>query len=301
MILLHEKNIFISVYLRGAMQKIYLIIVLLLCLPNGSYANEKSEINSKKNFEIFKEIMYPINNNNIPNIEKLDIAMDYAVEILKTKPDSLEAYYVLDADYEIESNEVAFKKYLKLRKKLFNNLTNPNTNTAEKLFFLNIALYKDSKYTGYSDLSLKNNEKFIHCILKIRMKCKDPNYRALAALIPVYDLLEYEYFIDHFPNHAAIPFIKLIMYEALIIGDNFDEAIKKILKSLEQYKNIKYLNGKDYYIQCYYLLARAYFGKKEFEKSFNYMMTIKEKAPQYFNEGFYEVLLHKLNKLNKAE
>jgi len=283
------------------MQKIYLIIILLLCLPNGSYANEKSKINLNKQFEIFKEIMCPINNNNIPNIEKLDIAMDYAVEILKTKPYSLDAYYVLEADYKIESNEAALKKYLKLRNRFFNNLNNPDIDIAEKLFFLNIALFKDYKYTGYSDLSFENGEKFINSILNIRMKCKDQDYRALASLIPVRDLLEYEYFVKHYPKHPAIPFIKLILFEALIIGDKFDEAIKEILKALEQYKNIKYLNGKDYSIQCYYLLAQAYHGKKKYDYAMKYMMLINEMAPEYLNKGFLEVLLHDKNKVSNKK
>jgi tetratricopeptide (TPR) repeat protein len=249
-------------------------------------------------FERFKDIMYPIDKTSDSAIRNLDIAMDYAVEILKTRPSSIEAYHVIKTNYNIESNEVAFNKYLKLRSKFYGDLDNPNTDTAEKLFFLILARRHDCECTEHK-LAKDNTEKYNMGIIKIRKECKDIRYRALAAILPVRDLREYAYFIENFPNHNAIPFMNIYQFNNLIMYGKHDEAIKELLKASKKYPKLKDINGKDYWITCYELLARSYCRIKDYDNANKYLMLIKKNAPEYYEKNF-EGTLHLIPKQKPA-
>lgn len=309
------------------MRKIFFIVFSLFFLNiNLAFSAEIStEGTVSVAFERFKEIMYPSDKTSDSRIRNLDIAMDYAVEILKTNPSSIDAFHVIKTNYHIESNEVAFNKYLKFRSKYYNDLDNPDTDTAEKLFFLILAQRHDSEYTehkstheyaenklnreyteykltrGYAVKKLirENTEKYINGIIKIRKECKDKRYRALAAIFPARDLGEYAYFLKKFPNHVANPFMKLYHFRNLIYSWKYDEAIKELLKASKKYKKLKDINGKDYWITCYDLLTRAYCGISDYENANKYLMLIKEKAPEYYNENVYEGILSAIKKHKK--
>lgn len=282
------------------MRKIFFIVFSLFFFNiNLAFSAEIStEGTVSVAFERFKDIMYPSDKTSDSGIRNLDVAMDYAVEILKTNPSSIEPFHVIRANYNIESNEVAFNKYLKLRSKFYNDLDNPNTDTAEKLFFLILAKYHDCEYTG-EKLFRENKKKYIKGILKIRDECKNSHYKALATIFPVRDLGEYVIFLKEFPSHPAIPFMKIYHYDDLIYNMKHDEAIKELLKASKKYKNLKDINGKEYWITCYELLVRAFFRKGDYINATKYLMIIKEKAPEYYNEKDYKEILDAIKKNKK--
>jgi hypothetical protein len=284
------------------MRKIFFIVFSLVILNiNLAHSAEIStEGTVSVAFERFKDIMYPIDKKSDSKIRNLDIAMDYAVEILKTKPDSICSYYVLMTYYPIASNEIAIEKYMKLKNKFYNLLTKPNEDTAEKLFFLILAVSHDDEFISSININAINSEKYFNGILKIKNECVNSNYRALAALASIRYTEDLKIFTLNYPNHGAIPFIKLMLYDAKIAKNKNDKKnIEEILKLSEQYKELKLIDGKYYWTACYDIIGRAFYSIGDYVSAKKYMLLIKEKAPKDFNEYFYESILRKIEQKRK--
>jgi len=276
-------------------KKVFIFLLLIIFWPFNSYANKSIDPDMNNSYEKFISIMYPSDNKSDSRIRNLDIAMDYAVEILKAKPDSIGSYYVLMTFYPIASNEVAIVKYIKMRNKFYNSLTKPNEDTAEKLFFLILAISHDDEFISSININAINSEKYFNGILKIKNECVNSNYRALAALASIRYTEDLKNFTLNYPNHGAIPFIKLMLYDAKIAKNKNDKKnIEEILKLSEQYKELKLIDGKYYWAACYDIIGRAFYSIGDYVSAKKYMLLIKEKAPKDFNEYFYESILYKL-------
>jgi hypothetical protein len=136
-------------------EKRILLLAFWFVLMNFSFALARVEINNEAN-ELYKKvsnimvrgIQYEIKDG------KLNIAMEYAIEILNKYPESLEAYYILKESFIFNiiflRYPKAYEKYEKWYKLILDNpdnlnvLNDPNIYMAEKLMvkmFYYVILY----------------------------------------------------------------------------------------------------------------------------------------------------------------
>lgn len=243
--------------------------------------------------------------------EKMDVAMDYTVEILKRNPASLEAYCALShIRAGIKYNQAAINKYKLLKEKYLNFLNDPDTDPAEKLVFMAI-LYNDDPGVASDNLLEKNHQISVEGLKKMKDECKNKNYAALATLVLFSERnknLHCFEFIEKFPTHVAVPIVKLSIATGYIfIEKDYDKCIAEVNKLQDQYKNYDVPDGWKFSVPCYEILALAYIAKKDHDNTLKYYNLIIEKAPNYPNlsmikfqlDGGKESLLKEIREKNK--
>ncbi len=254
-------------------------------------ANESNEVIANKMYNNIRQFLIPSDKDyeNGTIFTKVDIAMDYAVEILKKIPYSCEAHNTLaffrtGVSY---SNGNALNKYLDMKKKYINSLDDLETDIAEKLLFMAILQSSNPGTSSLSGESLKKEHDIaVKGLIKIKDECENKDYAALATKILFYEKgLDYEYeFLNKFPDHPAIPFVKLgIAANFICVEKDYDKGIDEINKLLEKYGNFVTPDGWKFEIACYEVLTLAYAWKKEPENAKKYYDIIKQTVPDYPN------------------
>lgn len=277
--------------------KFILIITLWLILLNFSIVlaqvevkNEANELYKKISSIMVRGIQYEIKDG------KLDVAMDYAIEILKKYPESIEAYYILENSFlfniTFSRYPKAYEKFEKWYKLILDNpdnlnvLNDPNIYMAEKLmvtiFYYRILYGPDSIN---DDFFRKKHEKSLILTLEnMRKYCKDKSYRALATIMLFSQNKNYKKgFIKNFPQHAVVPILKLELAAEYVDNRKYKKAVKEIQKLLDTYKDVVLLDGWKFEIECYYELTWLYHYSSDYKNIKKYYMLIKEKAPTYRN------------------
>jgi hypothetical protein len=282
------------------MKKILLVVLLILFFSNNAFSKEiqnKKEINDM--YLKLHDIMYS-DSKEVINM-KLDIAMDYAVEILEKSPWSLEAYYVEKAfiysNYNIASNDNALKKYVELRNKFEDNLDNRRTDSVKKLLYIAIYLsnhyVKDQRYFERFDerkteiyyMAVTNN------IIRFGHKIST---QALANLVMSHiHMFSSEYskeFIRRFPNHPARPMIELKTARVKFLkpmGLRDSSSLKDIeiiIKLVEKYGDIMLPLGWKFKVECYSYLAKKLYYADFRDEAQKYILLVKENAPDNFSD-----------------
>jgi len=279
------------------MKKILLVALMILFFSNNAFSKE---IQNKKNINDMylklHDIMYS-DSKEVINM-KLDVAMDYAVEILEKSPWSLDAYYVERAfiyrSYNIASNENALKKYIELRNKFEDNLDNRSTDSVKKLLYIVIYLsnhfVKDQRYFERFD-ERKTEVYYMSVMNNIIRFGRKISTQALANLvmINIYKLShEYnEEFLRRFPNHPVCPLIELRRakdYSSL-------KDKEAIIKLSEKYGDIVLPPGWKFKVECYSYLAQKLYYADFRDEAKKYILLVKENAPDNFTD------LKKLNEM----
>ena len=220
------------------MKKIIVLIILLLFSFGSTVVNASNNNEIKNLYKKLSEIISPNDENKVVLNEKTHLALDCLIEILKKDPGSLEAYYALSMftnpdKKKIIFNEKAKEKWFLWRTKYFDDKLNFDSNPVETLLYFAL----DEYCNDYKILRANDN---IGVDLKsMSQKCKNENYRALAAAVLNHDLLySNQKFIENFPDHLAIPFIKLRDQLNKVFEED-SEAYKnyyQIQKSSDDYK-----------------------------------------------------------------
>jgi len=258
-----------------------LFFVFFFVLLNFNIANaQNNDKDVKELFKVVYKIMSAERQFGKP-IENSDIALDYAVEILQKKPESLEAYYSLVYFFEtyMKINKTAMQKCVIWLDENFDDIDNPNIDTAKKIIYTTTL----SKNTTFYE-RFKNNYPYAirnYILLKIKRECTNKNYQALAMLELDYKSCLNE-FLEKFPYHTAIPLAKLKIAEKDMLNKKYKTCINETTKLYEQYKNIELPMGYKYEIECFILLAKAYNKTRDFNNVKKYLLLIKEKAPQRY-------------------
>lgn len=268
-----------------------LFIIFNVFLLSFAHANEIDEIIVNKMYNNIRQFLIPSDNDyeNGTTFTKVDLAMDYAVEILKKFPCSCEAYSTLahfrnGVSYSYGN---ALNKYLAMKKKYINSLDDLETDIAEKLLFMAILQRSNPGTSSLSSETLKKEHDIaVTGLIKMKDECQNKDYAALATKILFYEKgLDYEYeFLKKFPNHPAIPFVKLaIATSSICVEKDYDKGIDEINKLLEKYSNFMTPDGWKFEIACYEILVLAYAWKKEPENAKKYFDIINQTVPDYPN------------------
>jgi len=283
--------------------KFILIITLWLILLNFSIVlaqvevkNEANELYKKISSIMVRGIKYEIKDG------KLDIAMDYALEILKKYPESLETYYILKVSFNFN---IRFSDYPKAYEKLktwyklvlenydnSNILDDPNVYMPEKLivteFFYHILF---GPIDINNDFFRKKHEKSLLLTLEnMRKYCKDKSYRALAMIMLFSQNRNYKKkFIKIFPQHSIVPLLKLESAVEFADNKNYKKAIKEIEKLINTYKDVVLPDGWKFEIECYERLVWAYRCIDDYKNVKKYYMLIMEKVPDYPYIGYINI------------
>jgi len=272
------------------MKKMILLILIMIFVfsHSTSYAED---IGAPELYNKLCDIMKIDEVKYMQPVKNVDVAIDYAVEILKKWPESIEAVFALNrvASYFIIFDEKAKQKCIKWRDDFLENPNNLGKSTAEILVYtslLNCRSEFTDKGIKYIDIVKKDRQVISNTIDMIKNECKDERYRALALTLSFGALgneSEYE-FINKYPSHFAIPFILLQFSKLDLLRSKYQKCITETLSILDKYKNVKMPGeyGK-FESHCYIVLAEAYCIQNDYQNSMKYIKLIKEKDPGYSN------------------
>lgn len=213
------------------------------------------------------------------------ILLDYSIEILKYKPNSLESMYIFSLFSRVTLSGEIHKKYILLKDKYYNDLNNANTDISEKLILL-ILLILDVNEKSPDEI---NNDilTFKNTLNLIKDTCQDSNYSALATIILFFDLKEQNnhlrFFIEKFPNHQCIPLVKLIMLSDLYSKKEYQKCINECEAFIGKYDEIVTPFGWRLVMDCYNLLIFNYLAINDYANAKKYFNLIEAEAPNYDN------------------
>jgi len=278
---------------------ILFIIILSFVVPCKTYASEEIFIPQLYNcsMKILCQYYEPIKYDE--SWPDLHIAIDYSVEIIKYKPESLESYFIISAigpQINWKNDPIFKEKFLKLLNRIFDNPLE-NINIAENIVYLTCAFMMGDELIETPTYNI--TKKSIEALEKIKNEYPDRNYAALALIALCYGANNkyHNEFINKFPDHVAVPFIFLSMQFQKFINKEYDENIKSIKNIMEKYKNLKSPEGWKYEIYCYHDLIWTYWKMNDIETCQKYLKLIEEQAPGYY---FLEDL-RDMVKVNKNE
>lgn len=274
------------------MKKIkYIIFALLLILININFSFAQTDTDEVAVKEMYKDFFtlgcYIVNGPEPGACDEYDNKMlkliDVAIQILKTSPNSLEAYNALlffPNSFEVFT-DVVVNKYKELKAQCYEGLNDPDTNTAEKLFFMHLT----NIYHGSLEPGEKHSELFNKCmdgLKKMKNECKNKDYQALAtgALFNEGKIEDCRIeFLKKFPDHLAIPYVKLHIIGDYYINENYEKCIEELNLLLNQYKDTTTPEGWKFEVCCYELFAGCYARLRDFPTAQKYLTLIEEKSP----------------------
>lgn len=265
------------------MKKIILFSIIIIAhLSLTVICNaETTEISINKLYLDYKKILYSENNQ--------DLAIDYAINILKKAPESVEAYRTMTIIRDIEVTEKLRQKYNNLMELYFKNLNEINSNTAEKIILIRLILMCFYNFKSYEEV----REKDIICdeaLLKIKNECKNKNYSAIALQILFLSQSKGENrmkeFLRDFPKHPAVPYVDLelnlvshwLNYTSEIEAK---KGLEKAHKFLETYPNIITPDGPRFTLSIYGFISTFYARINDRENAMKYYNLIKTECPTY--------------------
>lgn len=269
------------------MKLLYVFLITIFLITFGSvitYANNHNDEYEVLVNQLYKNIMQmtnpPINNEDII-FQNSHNVIKSAYEIIKRRPASLESYLSLIAlnNDDFNFNDEAISIYKNFKSKYFQDLENVNKDCAEKLFFIKLYLLFDANVinTFPNENYEKNKIKCMDALEKFKNECEDKNYSALATIILF--LLDHKkekaydtYFIDTFPNHTAIPYIKLEVFASKAAKGSYSECISETLKLINEYGNIIVPYGYKFKADCYDLIISCYLAQNDFDKAKQYFI-----------------------------
>lgn len=252
---------------------------------------------------IFNESFFIAANHDIPNYP---LVFDYAAEIFKKKPKSLEAWYTVMALVKItispKNRYTLQTKYKEYKSKYFETINDLNSDLIEKLI-LAFMLYE-----GLDDVKSMQmrNELFTlgkETLIKIKERCKNTDLEGLttsmASLLHTPTVIKnYKDFIKENPNHIFVPGmdLEITIGEELILKNDPLSTINKCLELITKYKStitpFGYSIANDYYS----MVVKCYTELNDYSKAKEYIDIIKKDAPNYWELKDLETELNTLKK-----
>lgn len=283
------------------MNKIILSFIFVILFFNVAFAQSSYEIEINS---LFLKVTSISVNNDAPNFST---AIDYSIEIIKKRPDSFEAAYViqfLDRMLICDRPNKLKEKFIELKKDYLPDIDNVDSNAAEKLLLMYILLAGYSE-TDNEDEAENNNklgkEKLIHML----ESSSDKNLEALALICLarncIADSQKYDReFISKFPDHKAISLIELdkAFCDYYAMRCDYSAFISIALSLSEKYKNVITPFGNSVAIDCYSLITHSYVRLKNYEKAKEYLDMIKKEAPGYWHLAELEKRVSELKNKN---
>lgn len=218
--------------------------------------------------------------------EKSDVAIDYAVEIIKRAPESAEAYLTLVALKRIKTTDKVCWKFESMKDKYFSNLDDPNNDVAEKLVFIRLMFMVFYDFSSVDEVN-KNDRKCFDALIRFKDECKDKGLAALATELLFFKKnKEDEYrreFLEKFPGSPAIPYVEMDLIANLWSNNENQKCIDEALKWCDKYKNLKTPDGYRAVLCAYELISGCYVELKDTENALKYYEMIKSEAPNYSN------------------
>lgn len=282
------------IYLKSKMKlakALFLIIINILFWGNIVYAQTTEEIEQVKLYKSLNTIMCtPYFISNISYAYNDDV-IDYAVQIIKYKPDSIAAYLTISGMVGLEIDYKARKKYEEMKLKYGNVLDNYEKDLPEKIILLELMMYC---MEGESNISLKELNKInIEKVLKFSSECNDKRYSALADSIlfrvGILDekIKKYEEFKNKYPDHPAIPYVELQRTARYSTNKEYQKCIEETQNLIKKYGNIQNPAGYKMVISCYSLLFDCYFEMNDKNNAELYLKKIEEECSSYI--GLYRI------------
>lgn len=263
------------------MKKIIIFSIIIIAhLSLTIICNAETTENSiNKLYLDYKKILYSENNQ--------DLAIDYAINILKKAPESVEAYRTMTIIRDIEVTEKLRQKYNNLMDLYFKNLNDINSNTAEKIVLIRLILMGFYKFKSHED-SREKDKICDKTLLKIKNECKNKNYSAIALHILFLSQFKGEEcmkeFLRDYPNHPAIPYVDLELNVGIhwLNYTSEIEAKKGLEKAqiyLKKYSDVITPDGPRFVLGIYSLIATFYSRLNDRENALKYYNLIKNECP----------------------
>lgn len=214
-------------------------------------------------------------------------AINYAVEILKNDPNSIEACEIIELFNRTLNDDKTLDFYNKLQEKHMPHFEDPDYEPAEKLLFLR----------GLSSVRIvnnleenKQNQKLSNKgFINMKDNCKDPDYAALATKGLFFvknneERLGYtKYFFEKYPKHKYIPIIELCLINEQYCKSDPQKCIEELLKLSQKYKNFITPHGWRFVMDLYCNIAYSYMSLNDYKKARQYYYMIEKEAPNYYN------------------
>ncbi len=263
----------------------FLLIVAVLTITFPAYAQSTSsevEVDT-----LFKEL-YKIFDNDIKI--KYDKAIDYSVEILKMKPKSLEASYIICSLYPVVSsgNDYYIKdKFIDYEKKYLSNIEDYSSNIIEKIilaYMMSFGFTSNKNDIPDQDEMQQNAEFGENILLKMKDNIPDENYRAIVLLLLASDEKYCHEFLEKYPGHPYSDSIERNIIFSYFKNQQYEKYIEEVNKLISKYKLKEIITPFGYHgaIDCYSLIVSAYVELEDYKNARLYLDMIKEEAPDYW-------------------
>ncbi len=257
---------------------------MLLFSQNFSFAADTDDIELDYLYKRCNEIKFKLSDRDtsFESAVEIPVLMDYTVEIIKRNP--VLAYdAVMSFSIRPHAIKEAYEKYQKLKEKYLNNLDDPDTDAAEKLFFMLITLLYPGEFEYDNSQSVNPKcELCIEGLKKMKDNVTNKDYAALATLVLAnergYENTLNE-FLEKYPDHPAVPQVKLNIASGYGLTEEYDKCIVKTEELLKQYGNINEPCGWTFDVTCYEVLCFCYIEKGDKTTAKKYFDLIKQKAP----------------------
>ncbi len=232
----------------------YITFLLLVVLTFPAHAIETSDVQTNNlTKDVFNIVMGG-------NKDKMEIAMDYSIEILKRNPWSVDAFGTIMMFENYIINKSIENKYYELKEKYFSTIDDLSTNTAEKLMLL--SLWGAAIDEISPEESKENVKKIIKILIKNKNAINNKDITALITIMLFYDrqnVLSYiDEFLEKYPDHPAVPPIELNKI-TIIYKKEPQKCIEEIEKWMKKYDNLMSPLGYKLNITAYGSLLGCYF------------------------------------------
>lgn len=261
-------------------EKIILILFFILILTGHANAQETSEVSTSA---LIKDV-FSITAG--ADSEKMDVAVDYSIEILKRNPWSIEAHNTITMLRLFNITKKVEKKYYQLKEKYFSTIDDLSTDTAEKLMLL--SLWGSAIDVSSPEEAKNNLNRIIEILKKNKEIISDKKCSSLIIIMLLYDrenMLSYlNEFLEKYPDHPAIPIVELNKL-TILNRKNPKKCIEEIENWQKKYANIISPLGWKLNVSGYTALLDCYFELNDMENLKKYVEILNDISPNFF-KGF---------------
>lgn len=275
------------------MKKWIIVIIILLFTSEIAFSKQTNEVDISSSFLSFSNMVI---NKNYTNSEKL---IDYAVEIVKYKPDSLEAYFTIslmnENSFDFHDPKI-FKKYLNIKQQYFSTIEDFTSDPEYKILLL-VCMAGHIEANNQEEANNYENQ-VIEKLKSIQNTYYNENYSPIVMLLLTLDktnLLEYlSKFKEKFPTHSFIPLVELNL---IAMAQKGEEAISSLKNWVAKYGNIKSPFGSTIALEAYSHLFICYFDLRDYNNAKYYADLIEKECPNYYNLTSIKSFLENFNNL----
>ena len=271
------------------MMKKLIILLFIFLIFNPSYAFCQSNTYENSLTSKFINFDYIYTNDKYNEYDK---AIEYAVEIIKSNPQSYETSCVINKLYYIikfDSRNCLRKTVLKYKIKYFDTIDDYNSEVVEKIMLAYLMSFgmplKDSDICDQDEM-LESAALGMNNLIKMKDNIVDKNYSQIAlALLTTPSQYDYCYeYLERYPNSNYCSIIESNFADLQYYRYGYyHEYIKDILRIINKYKLIEIITpyGYNAAIDKYYDISLAYILLKDYKNAKKYLELIKKETQNY--------------------